>query len=267
MKAFLYAIRADFVKYFAEFKYYKFNYSLGVVMHLLLFLGITYITGATSQLSNEVFLKIVVGFLLWWYATSIFSEMSLYILEEATLGTLEQVFTALTPFHVFIFSRIIATILRSTFWMITFGAILFVIFPNKFHWPQVNAFAFTLIIVLSLLTAIGLGFVLLGLSLLYKRMGALLGLIEYILLFFSGIFFALPSYPFGVRIIVYILPLSWGIENLRLLLVEGIPLSKLMIMSPMFFLLLSTMSYIFLGIGVYRVCLKKAMTQGKLAHY
>lgn len=267
MNSFIYALRADFVKYFGEFRYYRFNYALGVGMNLLLFVGIVKGVIGSELVAPADFLRVLVSFVIWWYSTGILADMSLYIQEEALYGTLEQVFTTRTPFATFILSKVLAGMLRSSFWIALFVAAVALIFRGQLRWPVLDPTAVLLPALLALASILGLGLILLGLSLLFTRVGAVLALIEYALLFLTGVFFSPSAYPDWLAALVRVLPLTWGIECLRLAIVERTAMAGIIGSRPFFWLIVTAAIYLTAGLIAFRLCLRRAMQTGRLAHY
>jgi len=270
MRAFAYAIRADFVKYLAEFRYYGFNYFFGTMGSAVLFLGITAALGQAGQIAPDTFFKMLMGFMLWWYTMNQMYEMSYLAWEDAVLGTLEHVYMSPTPFGLVLLSRGISAFLRDTAW---FALMAFIIlglrrlFGGEISLPSVNWAGVLAVFPFPVISALCLGIFFFGLALVFKRVGSATALVQWILLFFSGVFFDPSSQPLWMRALAYATPVGPGAECLRRILVEGKGLAQVLLSDGGLILLLNLAGYAALGFLSLHLFLQVAKKRGKMSRY
>ncbi|MCI2426074.1 ABC transporter permease [Candidatus Acetothermia bacterium] len=261
---FLYALRAEFLKRLHEQWYYKLNYFSSIVATFIFFLGLVLVVGG----DGDPLLTMVMGFLFWYYGTGIIDEMAIYTVEEAQLGTLEQIFATRTSVWAMLITKLIAMMTLSTAKVILFLLLIVFVQQDLLHyisranWGAIVVVGFFILISLS-----GVGAILFGLTLIFKRIGAFAMVIQYALLFFSGILIPIEQLPVPLRIISYFSPLTYGLRVLEAIVVGHQPLWTIL-GSGDWWLLVST-SFIFAaaGIVVAKWYLKKAKIKGALGHY
>ncbi len=270
MRALVYAVRADFVKYLAEFRYYGFNYFFGVMGSVVLFLGITAVAARSGGVSPEAFFKMLMGFMLWWYAMSLMYEMSFIAWEDAVLGTLEHVYMSPMPFSLILFSRGLSAFIRDTAWFILMAGVILVVYRllgGNLSLPSVNWAGVALIFPFPVASAMFLGVFFFGLALVFKRVGSATALVQWVLLFFSGVFFDPGSQPLWIRFLAYATPVGPGAECLRRIVVEGRDLAHILLSDAGLFLILNLAGYAAFGFLSLRLFLKEAKKRGKMSRY
>lgn len=120
---------------------------------------------------------------------------------------------------------------------------------------------------LSVLGLYGFGFMLAALALIFKRVGPVATVLQYILLFITGAIIPLENFPVIIRTIGQTLPLSAGIKAMQMSVIERLPLAAI-IRDPVFSnLLLSTVIYVFLGLTAFMVADRFARQKGLLGQY
>jgi len=270
MRAFAYAIRADFVKYLAEFRYYGFNFFFGVMGSAVLFLGIVAVVAQAGHVSPEAFFKMLMGFMLWWYAMSLMYEMSYLAWEDAVLGTLEHVYMSPTPFGLILFSRGISAFVRDTAWFaLMTGVILGVyrLMGGNLSLPPVNWAGIVAIFPFPVASSMFLGVFFFGLALVFKRVGSATALVQWVLLFFSGVFFDPGSQPIWIRLLAYATPVGPGAECLRRIVVEGRGLVHVLLSDAGLILVLNLAGYAVFGFLSLHLFLRAAKKRGKMSRY
>ena len=121
------------------------------------------------------------------------------------------------------------------------------------------------IFLLTLAGAVGLGFALAGIGLIYKQTSRLPTLIWQMLVFFTGAL--APIYTPVLSGISKALPLTWGIAALRAVFIDQASLSSLWQNGLLIGLLINTVIYTLLGIVVFSWGQNRARSLGTLAHY
>jgi ABC-2 type transport system permease protein len=191
---------------------------LGAVVTLsllfyLLFLGARFLAGPGAEFGGRLE-AVLVGYLLWTFTLSAYSSLSFGLMEEAQTGTLEQVF--LTPY-----GPIPLFLVRNLAGLLSQGLMVFLVALTLMTLTGARlAFAPGVVLpfLVVLLGGYGLGFAMASLALLCKRVGQLLGLSQFLLLFLLQ---APGKGPF------LLLPLAPGAALAREMLAKGTPLEPL----------------------------------------
>lgn len=184
----------------------------GIVMSLLFFLLI-FFGGrlVAGQAFSDSLGGIVVGYFLWTLAVGAYSSISNDITNEAQWGTLER--HLMTPFGfgpVALFkgvAKILRTFVTS---LIVLGVMLFLTHPHL----ELPLLTIGVVTTLSIASVLGLGFAAGGLTVLYKRIGTWLSLLQF------G-FIALISTPVRVYPWTKVLPLTLGSSLLQRTMIDG----------------------------------------------
>ena len=264
------ALRSEVIRLRGELQYYSFNYLAGVALNLILFSGIYFALTKASDTNQVNVFNLLVAYLVWYYASDILSQMSLTVLEEAMLGTLEQVYISRTPIYFVLMARTLLSLLRTSLFI---GVFLIIAVPafdlsdyaaglDVADWAAVAA-----ICVVALSAATGLGLALFGLSILFKRIGAVKVILDFVLLMFSGVFVSVKELPPVLQTVASFFPFTWALESLRLLVSERVPASELMFRGEWIAALLAASIYLLVGTFVARSCLDAGRRRGALAHY
>ena len=108
---------AVFERFWIKLKRYAFNTLSGLVtlylIFLLIFAGAKYAQGFGINLFGESLEGLVVGFLVWTFALSAYSDLSWSIMREAQQGTLEQLYMCPFGFRFVSFAWIVSSFLTT----------------------------------------------------------------------------------------------------------------------------------------------------------
>ncbi len=242
-------------KYFIERKRYILNLIMSIggflMLFLLVFFGLQSFGAGTETLKGSL-----VGFSMWIFAAMAYSELSWSLIEEARNGTLEQLY--LTPSS---FRRISGYLVISSF---MFQFILFTVFLGIMLLITGQTLALNpgvvVLIGLTLLSVYGLGYIMGGLSLVFKKVQA--G--NQILQFMFILFLVLPS--FTDHPIIYFTPISWGNVLINRMLIRGISLFDLTVLE-FSILFINSAIYLLIGVVIFTYLEKVAKQRGLLGHY
>lgn len=264
------ALRSEVIRLRGELQYYSFNYLAGVALNLILFAGIYFAVTRASDTNQVNVFNLLVAYLVWYYASDILGQMSLTVLEEAMLGTLEQVYISRTPIHFVFLARTLSSLVRTSLFITVF---LIVVVPaldlldytaglGVADWAALVG-----ICAIALIGATGLGLTLFGLSILFKRVGAVKVILDFVLLMFSGVFVSVRELPLALQTAASFLPFTWALESLRLLVSNGVPASELVSRGEWLAALVTAAVYLCAGTVIARSCLDAGRRRGALAHY
>jgi len=264
MRTLAYALKAEFLKRLQEQWHYKLNYFSSIVATFIFFFGLVLVVGG----DGDPLLTMVMGFLFWYYGAGIIDEMVIYTVEEAQLGTLEQIFVTRTPVWAMLISKLIAMVTLSTARVILFLLLIVLVQQDLLHyigranWGAIVVVGFFILISLS-----GVGAILFGLTLIFKRIGAFSDIIQYALLFFSGILVPIEQLPGPLRVISYLSPLTYGVRILESIVIDHRPLRAVIGSGDWWLLVATSCVFVAIGVATSKWCLRKAKIKGIIGHY
>lgn len=225
-----------------------------VITFYFLFTGASYIAGPNAALNTEAGSErlevLVVGYVISILVISVLSTTSSNLEQEASTGTLEQIF--LSPFRsltVFVIRALASLSLRLAIVGLSLGAIL-LITGTQLQFPPLLLLPLTTLI----LSAHGLAFAVAGLVLVLKRVSQVLGAVQF------GLFFLLGS-PVetltGVgRALAFCAPMTPSAGLLRDLMARNLPLNWTL------FGIAALNALVYLSLGL--VCFARAERSAKL---
>lgn len=249
--------RAVFYKTIILMKRYWFNTASQIATIYMIF-AIVFFGGraVTGQALNDSLGGIIVGFFLFTLAIVSYSGLSWDLIREAQWGTLEQLFMSPLGFGRVIIAKTTINVLISFLW----GSIILVLMvATTGKTVNVDLVTVVPVLVLTLASAVGVGFVLGGLALLYKRIEQAFQLVQFV---FIG-FIAAPVWDYPV---LKALPLSQGSYLLQQAMQDGVRLWEF----PLHELgILAATGVVYFGVGyfVFHLAQRRARRLGVLGHY
>ncbi len=239
------------------YKRYFFNFiSFMASMYLLfilVFWGLSYYIPAISI--GDTIEGMMIGLLMWIAAIWGMSNLTWALMENAREGTLEQL--AMSQFglgKVQIF-RMIADYCLSFLFLIPF---LFLMMASSKRWLYMDIFSILPLFVLTISSACGIGFILGGLAIIYKKVQSCFQLIEFGLL-------GCIALSGTENMIIYFLPFSLGVKLLGRTMIQGE--SILSFLPEMGILLMNSIVYLLIGYKIFNICINFARVKGSLSHY
>ncbi len=216
--------------------------------------GIGFIVDPESAATNIQFL--IVGNAFWFLLILGISSMGWEITTEATRGTLEQLYMSPVPAWQILLSRMIGTLAINL--LIVF-AMVFLSMLTAGQWLHLDLGSILILIVPTLVSMIGLGYVVAGLSLLFKQIQSLLQILQFV---FLGMAFV----PIAAIPLLELAPVVKGIDMVRQVLVDGRALTDFGAMDAVS-LLLNAAVYFTLGIAFFKLAERRAFDRGLLGQY
>ena len=249
--------RAVLHREFLLFVRYPANAVGGIVISLFFF-GVLFYGGrmlAGRALTDSIE-GIVVGYFLWTLSVGAYSAISNDIGSEVQWGTLER--HVMTPFGFAPVAllkgaaKVVRTFLLSS-------VVLVVMLLVTGTDLRLHAFTIVVVATLSFLSVLGLGFAAGGITVLYKRVGNWLNLLQF------G-FVVLISAPALEMPWLKVLPLAHGSELLQRAMVDGVRLWEF---PPADLALLVAVAVGYLGVGyaVFQASTRRARRLGVLGDY
>lgn len=222
--------------------------TLSVIFYLL-FLGARFLAGPGAEFGGRLE-AVLVGYLLWTFTIFAYSSLSSGLMEEDQTGTMEQVFLSLYgPIPLFLVRNLSGLLIQGTM-VFLIALVLMALTGARLSftpWVALPSLA-------VLMGGYGLGFAMGNLALLYKHLGQLLGLSQFLLLFLlqapgTGLFVLLPMAP--------------GASLARSMLAEETPLD------PLLLLLVFANGFLYLSLGLllFKLAVHRAKKLGLLHGY
>lgn len=265
MKPLAVALKTEIKLGFVKMVRYPVQTITSLLILYILFLGVFYgsrlIAGIgverSPQLSRSA-TEAIAGYLLWFLSLFAIDSMSQNIAEEAQTGTLEQFYLSRWNFSVMLFLRFVAAFLSSLA-ILTPLLVLMILSTGALFAIQLGK-----ILPIILLTAIGLcgmGYMLGALTLIFKRIGNAMTLVQ-----FGLLFLCLPpveQLPRTLQYAALTLPLTQGIKLLRSVMLSDSHIG----VNGVAFLVLTSGIYLVAGLAVFRTAEGVAKRKGLLGHY
>ncbi len=251
---------AEFKRAWIEFKRYPAEAATGVLtfaaVFLGLFLGAKYMAGGTIHFGTRLD-AIIVGYLLWTFTLIAFGNLAWMVQTESQTGTLEQVY--LSPFgprKVFL-TRAVAGL---AFQMLIVAGLLIVVLlitQRRLH--------VTLTVIPPIATIVmgsyGLGFLLGGVALIFKRVGNILNTSQFAVLFL--VMTPVESWTGYTKIAGYLLPLVPSAGMLRDIMARGRAFDP----ADFAIALGNAIAYFALGLLLFSIADRYARSKGVIGGY
>lgn len=243
-------------------------YLLDYAANFVLFtLGFVLLTGlfelaTEGSYSTEAVLASAVGYLTWRVADGCLLRIAGGLAEDASWGTLEQLFLSAISPHVILAARSLVIFCSLVIQTSLVAAVIFLLFGA---WPMLSLAAM-IVFVLTLLGVFGLGYALAGLHLIFKNVASLTVAVSTALLFVTGALVPLDNVAW-LDAVTHVLPLTAGVRLLRDLTVYGMPVADLWSNPDLYWLLGTTVVWLAIGWTLLTWGYRSARQQGSLAHY
>lgn len=224
------------------------------IIFLGMFLGIQVIGDPSTQDINTQYA--IVNYIFWFLAFMIINSIGYEVINEAMRGTLEQLNMSPMGIWRIMSARLIATTLLYSV------MIIFLLFLSMFttgQWLNLDLVSIIPILVLTLISMFGMGFIIAGISIILKQVQAFLQILQFIL---AGLTFV----PLALSPFLAYLPFVKGVDLVREIMINGVTLSQI---PDGDFLILgfNAIFYLLLGLGIFFYCERVAMKKGLMAHY
>jgi ABC-2 type transport system permease protein len=254
---YLHLARAVLYREYLVFVRYPANAVGGIVVALfffgLLFYGGRMLAGPALE---ESLSGLVVGYFLWTLSVGAYSAVSNDIGSEVQWGTLERHFTSPFGFAPVALAKGVAKVVRTFVTSSLVLAVMLLLTGARLELPAV-----TVVVVAGLAVAsvLGLGFAAGGLSVLYKRVGTWLNLLQF------GFVLLVSAPAFGLGWTRF-LPLAQGSALLQRAMVDGVRLWEFPPVD-LAVLLGVAVAYLLLGAVVFHYATRRARRLGVLGDY
>jgi ABC-2 type transport system permease protein len=224
------------------------------IIFLAAFFGIMFIGDPASFDTNVQYS--IVSVVFWSLTMMTMNFIGYSVITEATRGTLEQLYMSPMGVWKIMLTRIVSQLgLQSVIMiLLLFGAML-----TSGQWLSLNPMTTIPIIIVTMISMVGVSFMIAGLAIIVKQIQAFLQIFQFVLM---GLVFV----PITVAPFLAFAPFVKGVNMVRTVMLENLTLTDLSL-SDYGVLLLNSLVYLILGLVVFDRCEKIAMKKGLLGQY
>jgi ABC-2 type transport system permease protein len=250
-------IRAVLYREYLIFVRYPAN-AIGGIVVALFFFGLLFYGGRmiAGQALTDSIEGIIVGYFLWTLSVGAYSSISNDIGSEVQWGTLERHVMSPFGFAPVALLKGVAKIVRTFITSVVILAVMLVLTGTSL---SLNVLTVVPVAVLSIVSVLGLGFAAGGITVLYKRVGNWLNLLQF------G-FIVLISAPVFDIWWLRLLPLAHGSALLQRAMIDGTRLWEFSALD-LGLLLGTAVGYLALGYLVFEYTTRRARRLGVLGDY
>jgi len=224
------------------------------IIFLGMFAGIQLIGDPSAADSNTQ--HAIVNYIFWFLAMMVVNNIGYEVINEAMRGTLEQL--SMSPMGIWriMSARLFASTLLN---FIMIVGLLYLSMLTTGQWLNIDVVAIMPILILTLISMFGIGFMIAGISIILKQVQAFLQILQFIL---AGLTFV----PLSVAPFLAYFPFVKGVDLVRDVMINGATLSQIG-WTNFGILGANAVVYIVLGLLFFLYCERIAMNKGLLAHY
>lgn len=224
------------------------------IIFLGIFAGIQVIGDPSAADVNTQYA--IVNYIFWFLAMMVVNNIGYEITNEAMRGTLEQL--SMSPMGIW---RIITTRLISSM-LLNLALIVVLLYASMLttgQWLNIDVITIMPILILTLISMCGLGFIIAGMSIVLKQVQAFLQILQFALV-------GLTFVPLSVAPFLAVFPFVKGVDLVRDVMINGATLTQI---SGTDFAILGLNAIVYFVIGLYffLFCERVAMSKGLLGHY
>ncbi|MBR3121815.1 ABC transporter permease [Oceanobacillus profundus] len=251
-------LKANTKKEYIELKRYLPNTIAMLLTFYIIFVGmfagIQLIGDPSTQDSNIQYA--IVNYIFWFLSFMVINSIGYEIINEAMKGTLEQL--SMSPMGMW---RIMTVRLISTTFinLVIVIVLLYLSMATAGQWLNIDVITIAPILLLTVISMFGVGFIIAGISIILKQVQAFLQILQFILM-------ALTFIPLSVSPVLAFLPFVQGIDMVREVMIHGAAFNQLQV-GDFMILGFNALFYFAIGIGVFLYCERVAMKKGLMAHY
>jgi ABC-2 type transport system permease protein len=260
------ALRMEIRLAFVKMVRYPLQTLTSLLVVYILFIGMFYGSRFLAGVGKESYAgfshsatQAITGYVLWFLSLFAIDSMSQNIAEEAQTGTIEQLYLSRWDFSLMLFLRFTAAFLASLAMLVPLFFLLVLTTGVSFAWQLGTAIP---VIAVTAIGLCGMGYLLGALTLIFKRIGNAMTLVQFVLLFLC-----LPpveQLPAPLRYFALSLPLTQGIQLLRSTAPDS---SSQIHLSNVLTLVMTALVYLGIGLTVFRWAEATAKERGLLGHY
>ncbi|NCU17330.1 ABC transporter permease [Bacillus sp. P1(2020)] len=224
------------------------------IIFLAMFLGIQVVGDpSTAELNTQY---VIINYIFWYLTMAVMSGIGWVVMNEVTLGTLEQLYMSpLGAWRIFL-----ARIVSST--IVEIGIVIVMLILSMLTagtWLNLDILSIFPIFVLTIISMIGVSFMIAGMAVIFKQINSFLQISQFI---FAGLTFV----PLSVAPFLVFFPVVKGVDMVRQIAIHNYTLADFSLMDYTA-LILNAIVYLVLGIIVFSRCERHAMEKGILGQH
>jgi ABC-2 type transport system permease protein len=241
---------------------YKFSLLIQLLGIGMIFTGIMFFVGQ-GEFDQATLASSFLGFIITFYAMETLSNMSYALTAEAQAGTLEQIYMSPAPSSLVILGRSFSSLISATLQLVIIATILLISFQISlpFRWEIIP------ILFITMLGLLGFGYVIGGMTLIFKQVGPFANILQNMLLFVNGTFLPVEYMPTWLKTFAELLPSTQGIVVMRRVAIDGASLADVWADGSLVFLLAHSVLFLIFGLFIFGYCERIARRQGTLGQY
>lgn len=224
------------------------------IIFIAAFFGIMFIGDPASFDSNVQYS--IVSVVFWSLTMMTMNFIGFSVITEATRGTLEQLYMSPLGVWKILLARMIGQFSLQTVMMVL---LLLAAMLTSGQWLNLNPMTTIPIILVTMISMIGVSFMIAGLAIIVKQIESFLQIFQFVLM---GLVFV----PLSVAPFLVFAPFVKGVNMVRAVMLDDLRLSEIPFAD---FAILFSNSFIYLAVGlfVFIKCEKTAMRKGLLGQY
>jgi ABC-2 type transport system permease protein len=216
----------------------------------------------TPELANGYFAFVVVGSALMGIMAVGLSSFAMQLQSSQTNGTLEAVAAAPTPLWLTVLLGSLYELLYATAASVVTLAIAVAFFDVRFDVRPTGVPLVAAGVAATFMLFASVGMLIAAFTLVFKRSGPLLLIINTTLAFLAGVYFPIELLPGPVAVVAQLLPITWAVDLVRLTLLAGeLPVGRLLVLAG------SAILAAPLAIAVFRRATFHTRRRGTLGQY
>jgi ABC-2 type transport system permease protein len=241
---------------------YKFSLLIQLLGIGMVFIGIMFFVGQ-GELEQAALASSFLGFIITFYAMETLSNMSYALTAEAQAGTLEQIYMSPAPSSLVVLGRSLSSLISATIQLVLIATLLLLLFQINvpFRWEIFP------ILFITMLGLLGFGYVIGGMTLIFKQVGPFANILQNMLLFINGTFLPVEYMPIWLKTFAQLLPSTQGILVMRRVAIDGASLADVWADGTLIYLVAHSGIFLLLGLFIFGYCEKIARRQGTLGQY
>ncbi len=251
-------LNANIRKEFIEMKRYLPNTLALLLTFYMIFLasffGIMFVGDPASFEANVQYSIVSVAF--WSLTLMTMNFIGFSVVTEAMRGTLEQLYMSPMGVWKIMLTRIVG---QFSLQLIMMVILLFAAMLTSGQWLSFNPMTTIPILILTMISIVGVSFMIAGLAIIVKQIQAFLQIFQFILM-------ALVFIPLSVAPFLALAPFVKGVDMVRTVMIENLTLSTIPL-TDFGILFVNSVVYLILGLIVFHRCEKVAMKKGLLGQY
>ena len=214
-------------------------------------------TGTSNILVYEI-----LGSAVWMTSWVVVEDVGVALRDEQMKGTLEQNFLApINRFTLLVGLSLCDIVITTGIFFIVAGVTIAITFPSGF----LSLFGAFLALLIGLVPLFGIGFLFAGFVVKFKEPYVFTQIVNLIFATLTGTYYPVTFLPYWVQLLSGILPQTYVIQNMRLIVLANQTLVSLY--GSFFILLALALAYPILGYAIFKQLEKRASVTGEFSKY